>query len=129
MRDIAVTSVEPKMTVAYLRTATTDRRAIGPSPERQRRVCEQYARALGLRLSMIYADVGVSGLSERRPALNQLMLDLGRGRIRCVVIAAPYRLARSQELEQRLWKRIRRHGASLTMPCDSRQLPTRKEDI
>ncbi len=115
--------------VAYMRTATVDHRSTRIDLERQHRACEQHAHALGLRLSAIYADVGVSGLAECRPALDQLMHDLSDGRIRRVVISDPYRLARNQELEQRLWKRIRRQGASLTMPCDSRQLPNRNEDM
>jgi DNA invertase Pin-like site-specific DNA recombinase len=115
--------------VAYMRTATRDQAGSRIGLERQRRACEQHAHALGLRLTMIYADVGASGLSEHRPALNQLMSDLARGRIRRIVIEAPYRLARTQELEQRLRRRIRRHGASITMPCDSRQLPNIKEDV
>jgi DNA invertase Pin-like site-specific DNA recombinase len=108
-----------KIAVVYMRTATGDRIGSPLSLKRQRLACEQYASQLGLHLSAAYVDVGVSGLSEHRPALDRLMLDLSRGHIHCVVIADPARLARDRELEQRLQERIRSKGATLTMPCDT----------
>jgi len=50
--------------VAYMRTATAERAGSRVGLERQRGACEQHAQALGLRLVMIYADVGVSGGKE-----------------------------------------------------------------
>lgn len=128
MNDIHTTPTN-SVAVAYMRTATVEQAGSRIGLERQRRTCEQHARGLGLRLGMIYADVGVSGLSERRPALDQLMRDLARGRIRYVVIAAPYRLARSWAVEQRIRNRIRSQGATLAMPCDSRQATNSEEEI
>lgn len=118
-----------RVAVAYMRTATAERVGSRISLERQRRTCEQYAHALGLRLSTIYADVGVSGLSEHRPALDQMMGDLAHGGIRCVVVADPSRLARDQETEERIGDRIRSQGASLTMPCDSRSVTNGQEAL
>jgi DNA invertase Pin-like site-specific DNA recombinase len=104
-------------TVAYLRTATAERVASRLSLARQQDACEDFARSLGARITCTYVDVGVSGLSEQRPALTQLMHDLSRGGVRRVVIADPARLARSWQLEGVLSERIRRHGASLAIPC------------
>jgi site-specific DNA recombinase len=115
--------------VAYLRTATAERVGSRLGLERQRRTCEQHAQALGLRLGAIYADVGVSGLSEDRPALDQLMLDVASGRIGHVIVAGPDRLARDRELEQRIGDRIRSEGITLAMPCDSRQATSGKEEM
>lgn len=123
MNDIQTTPTSTAA-VAYMRTATIEQAGSRIGLERQRRTCEQHAQALGLRLDMIYADVGVSGLSERRPALDQLMRDLARGRIRYVVIAAPYRLARSWAVDRRIRNRIRSQGATISFPCDSRQQST-----
>lgn len=119
MNDIRERPTKAGVAVAYMRTATADRVESGLSLQRQRLICEQYAHQLGLHLGAAYVDVGASGLSEHRPALDQLMLDLSRGRIRCVVIADPARLARDRELERRLYERIRSQGATLTMPCDA----------
>jgi len=110
----------PGITVAYMRTATADQIGSSLSLRRQRQACEDYTRHLGQRLSAIYCDVGVSGLSERRPELDQLMRDLSLGHISHVMIADPDRLARDRELEKRLQARIRSKGATISSPCDSR---------
>jgi len=121
-------NITKQLTVAYMRTATADPRTTGMSLERQHQACVEYADTLGLHVRAVYYDVGVSGLSEERPALARLMRGISRGRIRHVVMADPDRLARNRELEQRLQKRIRGRGASVSSPCDSRTLTDRKED-
>jgi DNA invertase Pin-like site-specific DNA recombinase len=107
-------------TVAYLRTASSDQLDSKRGLDTQRWACEGYARSVGLRITRIYADMGISGLSEQRPALTELMHDLSRGGIRRVLIADPARLARSRQLAEKLSERIRRNGASLAKPGDSR---------
>jgi DNA invertase Pin-like site-specific DNA recombinase len=123
-------SISKQITVAYMRTATADRRVARISLERQDQACKEYADALGLCVSAVYYDVGASGLAEHRPALDQLMRDLSCGRIRHVVMADPDRLARNRQLEQQLQERVRGRGASISSPCDSKQLLTkgRKDD-
>jgi DNA invertase Pin-like site-specific DNA recombinase len=124
MRGIPLTTTKPQITVAYLRSATADRLESRLSLVRQQDVCENFAHSLGVRITRIYFDVGVSGLREQRPALTQLMRDLSCGDIRRVVMADPGRLARDSRLARRLQERIRGRGASVSSPCDSRQLPT-----
>jgi DNA invertase Pin-like site-specific DNA recombinase len=118
MNDVHIKPTN-RVAVAYMRTATRDHAGSRIGLERQRRTCEQHADALGLRLATIYTDVGVSGLSECRPALDQMMGDLTHGGIGCVVAADPSRLARSPELEQRISDRIRSQGATIAIPGDS----------
>jgi site-specific DNA recombinase len=103
----------PGPTVIYLRTASSDQLDSKRGLEAQRCLCEGYARSRGLSIIRIYADVGISGLSEQRPALTELMHDLSRGGIRRVLIADPARLARSMQLAEKLSERIRRSGARL----------------
>jgi DNA invertase Pin-like site-specific DNA recombinase len=129
MNDTGKISTKSDVTVAYLRTATADRVGSSIGLEQQRRACERHAQALGLRLGAVYADVGVSGLSEHRPALDQLMLDLARGHIRRVVIAGWERLARSWQLERRIRDRIGSHGATLATPGESPQVTSQKEGV
>jgi DNA invertase Pin-like site-specific DNA recombinase len=100
-------------TVIYLRAASSDQLDIKRGLDTQRWLCEGYARSRGLTITRIYADVGISGLSEERPALTELMHDLSRGGIRRVLIADAARLARSRELAEKLSEHIRRSGASL----------------
>jgi DNA invertase Pin-like site-specific DNA recombinase len=128
MNDIH-TKPTKQVAVAYIRTATAEQAGSRIGVERQRHTCEQRAHALGLRLGAIYADVGVSGLDEQRPALDQLLLDLACGDIEYVLTADPARLARNQELERRIRDRIGSHGATLAMPEDDRHVTNRKEEI
>jgi DNA invertase Pin-like site-specific DNA recombinase len=121
VNNIRENPTKAEVAVIYMRSATADLIRSRLGVERQRLVCEEYARRLGLHITDTYVDVGVSGLRESRPALDQLMLDLSQGYIRHVVIADPARLARSRELAQRLQERIRGEGASLTTPCDARR--------
>jgi DNA invertase Pin-like site-specific DNA recombinase len=129
MNDIHETPTNSGVAVAYIRTATAAQAGGRVGLERQRRVCEQHAHALGLRLGTIYADIGVSGLAEQRPALDQLLLDLACGDIEYVVTADPARLARNQELERRIYDRIGSHGVTLTMPEDDRPVTNRQEEV
>lgn len=117
MNDIRERPTQAEVAVAYLRTASANHVESSLSLKRQRLTCYEYRHQLGLQVSAIYSDVGVSGLTEHRPALDQLMLDLSQGHIRYVVIPDPDRLARNRELEQRLQERIRSKGATLSMPC------------
>jgi DNA invertase Pin-like site-specific DNA recombinase len=109
-------------TVAYLRTATANPVESRLGLARQQDTCEDFAGSLGVQITRVYLDVGVSGLSEERPALTQLLRDLSSGEIRRVVIADHARLARNRQLEDRLSQRIRRYGASLAIPCFQREV-------
>lgn len=127
MDDMHTKPMNP-VAVAYIRTATAEQVGSRIGVERQRRICERYAYALGLRLGAIYADVGVSGLAEQRPALDRLLLDLACGDIEYVLTADPARLARNQKLELRIRERISSRGTTLAMPEDDREVTNRKED-
>jgi DNA invertase Pin-like site-specific DNA recombinase len=128
MNDAQQTPTKSEATVAYMRTASGNQLDGRLGLDSQRRICEDFARSLGVRITRIYADVGVSGLREQRPGLAQLMRDLSCGGIRRVIIADPARLARNLQLEQQLQERIRGAGASVSSPCDSRTATNRKED-
>jgi DNA invertase Pin-like site-specific DNA recombinase len=104
---------EPANAVLYLRTGSADQEDIRRGLQTQQRLCEEYARQLGLRITDIYCDAGVSGLSERRPALGRLLRALSFGRIDYVIAADRARLARSHTLEQSLEERITRDGVGL----------------
>jgi DNA invertase Pin-like site-specific DNA recombinase len=107
--------VAPKSTnaVAYLRTASADREDSRLGLERQRQLCDEFAHQLGLRITGTYSDVGVSGLSEQRPGLERLLLDLASESIGYVLTADRARLARSVSLARSLEERITRSGANL----------------
>jgi DNA invertase Pin-like site-specific DNA recombinase len=127
MRDTISTPSTPRITVAYLRTASRNQFQGGLSLAAQRKTCENYARHLGVRISLVYADAGVSGLSDDRIGLRQLLRDIVCLRIGRVIVAEPTRLSRSLRLQQQLQARIRGNGASITCPCPE-QSAREKED-
>lgn len=91
----------------YLRTASTAQFGEDSTLERQRRICEARARHLGLPIAETYTDIGVSGLTERRPGLDRLLADLEHGHIGYVITADGTRLARSRTLAASLISKLR----------------------
>jgi DNA invertase Pin-like site-specific DNA recombinase len=74
----------------YLRVSTLDQ-----NPESQLHDLLQLAQQRGWEVVGRYVDHGVSGTRSRRPGLDQLMADAGRGKFDVVVCWACDRMARS----------------------------------
>lgn len=127
MRDITSASSNPRITVAYLRSASGNRFQGGLSLAAQRKTCEDYAHHLGIRISLVYADAGVSGLSDAHAGLRQLLHDIVCLRIGRVIMAEPTRLSRSPRLQQQLQARIR-SGASITYPRPEQSAKGREDE-
>ena len=77
-------------TAAYLRVSTSDQ-----SISLQRRGIERFAEQAGLDVVQWHADEGVSGRTEKRPALDELMDAARRREVQCVVVWKFDRFARS----------------------------------
>lgn len=77
-------------TAAYLRVSTTNQ-----TPRPQRRGIERYAARADLNVAEWYIDEGVSGRTEDRPALGNLMSAVREGRFGCVLVWKFDRFARS----------------------------------
>jgi DNA invertase Pin-like site-specific DNA recombinase len=88
---VAGLAEEPTMRVAtYLRVSTDDQ-----TVENQRRELAAYIEARGWSVAREYADEGVSGSKERRPALDALLHDAKRRRFDMVVVWSLDRLGRN----------------------------------
>ena len=74
----------------YCRVSTTEQ-----NPEAQLHPLRDYSGARGLVIAGEYVDCGVSGASERRPALDQMLSAARRREVDVVVVAKLDRLARS----------------------------------
>jgi DNA invertase Pin-like site-specific DNA recombinase len=74
----------------YTRVSTTDQH-----PEMQERELVDYAKLRNWAVYKIYSDKGVSGATERRPALDALLDDCRRRKIDVVVVWKFDRFARS----------------------------------
>ena len=80
----------PPRVALYCRVSTTDQTC-----ENQLRDLREYVRARGWQDVTEYADHGVSGTTDRRPALDRLMAAVRGRKVDIVVVAAFDRFARS----------------------------------
>src|SRR4051812_27450553 len=87
----------PGMTRAaiYVRVSV-DRDGESESPDRQRRDCEEAAKAKGFEVVKVYEDRDESGYSKsaKRPAYRELLRDIDAGKIDAVVVWKLDRLTR-----------------------------------
>jgi DNA invertase Pin-like site-specific DNA recombinase len=81
-----------KRAALYLRVSTT-----GQTVDNQRLELEKVAAARGWTVVAIYEDAGISGAKgrEKRPGLDQLLKDAGRGKFNVVMAWAIDRIGRS----------------------------------
>ena len=79
-----------KRAAIYVRVSTFDQH-----PEMQERELIDYVKRRGWTLHRVYCDKGVSGATEKRPALDELLADCRRKRIDVVTVWKFDRFARS----------------------------------
>src|SRR6516165_7060990 len=79
-----------KRVAIYARVSTTDQTC-----DNQLRDLHEYCRARGWDQVAEYVDEGISGTTERRPALDELMAAVRKRRVVVVVVAAFDRFGRS----------------------------------
>jgi site-specific DNA recombinase len=103
---------KPTEAVAYLRVASAAQEDHPKALERQWELCQQYARRRGLTITQVYSDVGISGNSLRRPALDRMLRALSRGRIGYLVTADNNRLARDPVLRLAFELELSRYGVT-----------------
>lgn len=81
--------------VAYIRVSTEKQAEEGHGLASQRRDIKNYCRKNGLLISEWYEDDGYTGANMNRPALQRLINDCAKKRVRCVVAFKLDRLSRS----------------------------------
>lgn len=84
-------------TALYTRVSTQEQMKEGYSIHAQKERLEAYAKAKGYETTQLYTDGGLSGGSLERPALQQLILDIQKGLINCVIVYKLDRISRSQK--------------------------------
>lgn len=100
--------------VGYCRVSTANQREEG-TIEIQRRALDEYALAGGHELVAVYADEGVSGGLENRPALADLLDYLGAQErpVDGVLVYKLDRLARDLYIQEHLIRKMEEAGARL----------------
>jgi site-specific DNA recombinase len=81
--------------VGYRRVSTEEQAMSGHSLAAQKHAIEQFARQRGWELLTVYTDAGISGRSDQRPALNQLLEAAALSRFDVVVVHSIDRFYRS----------------------------------
>lgn len=104
------------MTTAGIYTRLSlDRDGNSTATERQRQDCTAVAERLGLDIVKVYEDNDVSAFNKkkRRPAFEDMVLDLGQGRLDHVIVWRSDRLARQPRDLERFLDAAEKNGASL----------------
>ncbi|MDD5070592.1 MAG: recombinase family protein [Candidatus Omnitrophica bacterium] len=79
----------------YIRVSTEEQAKEGFSLTTQREYLEEYAKREGHDLYRVYSDDGISGYSERRPALQELLHDAKLRRFDLVIVYKIDRFSRN----------------------------------
>jgi DNA invertase Pin-like site-specific DNA recombinase len=81
--------------VGYIRVSTPGQAKEGESLRTQREAIERYAQDRGWELIEVYADEGISGAKNNRPALNALLDDAKKKKFDFVIIHSLSRFGRN----------------------------------
>lgn len=63
--------------------------------ESQEKACTEYCKRHGIEIYGIYSDKGVSGALVKRPAFNELQIDMRSYKFNCIVVTKLDRIGRS----------------------------------
>lgn len=83
--------------VGYIRVSTEEQAEHGHSLAAQETLIRQFAASRGWQVVRIYCDSGLSGRSDQRPALAQLLEDVAQEYFEVVIVHAVDRLYRNLE--------------------------------
>jgi DNA invertase Pin-like site-specific DNA recombinase len=104
---------DPKVAVGYVRVST-DEQSLGP--EAQRAAIEKWAQSRGVRVAVVFEDLGVSGgtPAEKRPGLLGALAALRENNAGLLVAAKRDRIARDTVIAAMAEQAAARSGAMLT---------------
>ena len=74
----------------YVRVSTNDQDVAV-----QEKLCREYCERLGYDIFKVYADTGVSGVKDSRPAFNDLLRDMRLMRFNTIMVTKLDRIGRS----------------------------------
>ena len=100
------------LAVAYCRVSTAEQATRGHSLDAQQHAIRHFCRQKGWRLLRIYADEGLSGSRDDRPALQQLLRDARHQAFEVVIVHAIDRFYRSLSGLLAALDLLRRHNVS-----------------
>lgn len=105
--DLSMTEIV--MAVAYSRVSTL----LGQDVQNQLHGIRELAKQRGFNLVKEYCDQGISGRTERRPSLDQLIKDARQGKFKIIIIHSIDRLGRSTKHLLNLLDELSHYGVSI----------------
>ena len=95
--------------VIYARVSTT----LQEFPKTQIDSCTQLADARGFALVNTYIDHGISGRKEKRPALDQMLVDASKGKFKIILVSALDRVGRNTRHLLNLFNELNGYGVKI----------------
>ena len=106
---------EPANAVIYARSAMASPDSESSSLQRQRHICDDYAKAHNIEIAGVFEDNGVNGLSANRQGLNDMIeaVALANPKISIVLCEDISRIARSLPVFQTIQRKLSEHGCMI----------------
>lgn len=95
--------------VAYARVS----RLLGQDAQLQITNIKEFAMARGYDLTSVYIDEGISGVTEKRRGLDELMADASKGKFQVVIVSALDRISRSTKHFLNLFDELQHFNVSI----------------
>ena len=109
-----------KIVAIYTRVSTTDQAREGHSLEEQEKRLRALAEAKGYNVYKTYIDAGISGKStENRPAYQQMMKDMRKGKINIILAFKMDRLSRSIVDFETFFNEIKKYNCGIEFLQDN----------
>lgn len=102
-----------KTVIGYVRSATVNQNGESDSLETQEKQIKNYCKEKGVEITGVFIDSNKSGANLERPALNQMLELINRGKVNNVICTDRSRLSRNMQDYLKLNKVIKRRGVAV----------------
>jgi len=110
---------EQKLVAIYTRVSTTDQAREGHSLEEQEKRLRAMCEANNYKVYKVYTDAGISGKStENRPAYQQMMKDMKKGKFNLIMAFKMDRISRSIVDFETFFNEIKKYNCGIEFLCE-----------
>ncbi len=110
---------EKKIVAIYTRVSTTDQAREGHSLEEQEKRLRAMCEANNYKVYKVYTDAGISGKSaENRPAYQQMLKDMKKGKFNLIVAFKMDRLSRSIIDFEEFFNETKKYNCGVELLCE-----------
>lgn len=108
-----------KLVAIYTRVSTTDQAREGHSLEEQEKRLRAMCEANNYKVYKVYTDAGISGKStENRPAYQQMMKDMKKGKFNLIMAFKMDRISRSIVDFETFFNEIKKYNCGIEFLCE-----------